>query len=501
MYKKESSQLFIPWFFIFSCYIRWPKCGRRRRREEEIRLLNTAPQRSCDEEKDITNDTFDRLVETGAVSEQCLEVLQEARTHECIPINEVNNGSPTTECPATEKLDGSGYCVHSDCKDDYPCPLHSTRRIDDMCYESFENCECDFGYYRNDLDEVCVPSPDGSSCPPGKELDASGDCVDVGCQYNFICPGNSKRKHGEGCYSSFANCECEEGYINRPFDGTDYCVVADCPEEANFACPSHSSRILGQQCYDTFGDCECDDGYFKSGDVCVLPGSDCPKMDASGDCVASWCDASFHCPDHSSRIQGRQCYDSFDDCECASGFTKNGECCEDNSSICPSGRHVDGSGDCVKEWCLANFICPDHSSRKHSRECYNNFEDCKCDSGYAKDGDVCVPNCPGGQKLDGHEYCVMDWCNHNYQCPPRGVRKPSRECYNNLDDCDCEAGYKKQTHNGDDFCIANWCNDNFSCPLNSYRKPGQQCYDTFGNDCLCLGGFHKSGDQCVPDTS
>jgi len=443
------------------------------------------------------------LVEQGTVSEQCTDVLKAARTHECILVNEVNNDTPTTECLETEKLDESGYCVLIDCMDDYQCPPHSQRKMDDMCYTSIDNCECDIGYYKNGF--VCEASYDGSSCPPDEKLDGSGDCVSTDCQDNFICPANSKRKPGETCYSSFANCECEEGYINRPFDDMDYCVVSHCPEDANFVCPLHSSRILGQQCYDTFGDCKCEDGYFKNGDACILPDSDCPsdqKLDPSGDCVVEDCTANFQCPDNSSRIPGRQCYVSFGDCECASGFTKNGDVCEDNTSICPTGRHPDGSGDCVEEWCEANFICPNHSSRKYSRSCYNNFEDCECDSGYAKDGDVCVSNCPDGQKLDGNEYCVKNWCNDNYQCPPRSVRLPSRECYNDINDCECDSGFKKQSNNGVDSCIADWCNHNFSCPANSFRKIGQQCYDTFG-DCECNSGYKKqtnNGAFCIADS-
>lgn len=385
--------------------------------------------------------------------------------------------------------------------DDFQCPENSARKPDDMCYSSFDNCECDAGFYKNDDTESCEPTQDGSSCPANKKLDGSGDCVLDTCNHNFQGPRHSVRKANRDCYINFDDCECESGYIHRPHNGEDYCVADDCPATANFDCPDHSTRILGQQCYDTFGDCKCDDGYYKSGNSCILPGSDCPsaqpKLDASGDCVVATCHANFQCPSNSARIPGRNCYDSFDGCECASGFAKNGEVCEDATSICPSDQHLDGSGDCVMDWCSANFQCPAHSSRKSSRQCYNNFEDCQCDAGYSKEGDVCVPDCPADRpKLDGSEYCVLETCNHNYQCPIRGVRKPNRQCYNNFDDCDCAAGYKKQTHNGDDHCIADSCTADYTCLANSHRKPGQNCYDTFG-DCLCDSGFQKSGEQCV----
>ena len=208
--------------------------------------------------------------------------------------------------------------------------------------------------------------------------------------------------------------------------------------------------------------------------------------------------ADFQCPAHSSRIPGRECYDSLDDCVCESGYAKNGEICQLATKICPSGQILDGSGYCVLSWCLADYKCPAHAYRRDGRSCYNNFEDCQCESGFAKVGDACISNCPFGQKLDHFEYCVMKWCVDNYVCPMRSARKPNRDCYNNFDDCDCELGYKKQTNQGKDYCVSKGCYFNFTCPANSSRLPGQQCYDDFQSDCACNTGYKVSGSQCVP---
>lgn len=40
------------------------------------------------------------------------------------------------------------------------------------------------------------------------------------------------------------------------------------------------------------------------------------------------------------------------------------------------------SGYCVKDWCMEDFTCPDNSERKADRECYNNFHDCQCNTGF-----------------------------------------------------------------------------------------------------------------------
>merc|ERR1712187_746237 len=47
-----------------------------------------------------------------------------------------------------------------------------------------------------------------------------------------------------------------------------------------------------------------------------------------------------------------------------------------------------------KDSCDNGYQCPAHSYRKPNRICYNNFDDCECDSGYKKDGSRCVPQEP-----------------------------------------------------------------------------------------------------------
>lgn len=40
-------------------------------------------------------------------------------------------------------------------------------------------------------------------------------------------------------------------------------------QRCDYKCPTNSYRKPNRQCYDTFNDCECDDGYYKSGEHCV----------------------------------------------------------------------------------------------------------------------------------------------------------------------------------------------------------------------------------------
>lgn len=48
--------------------------------------------------------------------------------------------------------------------------------------------------------------------------------------------------------------------------------------------------------------------------------------------------------------------------------------------------------------------------------------------------------CPSHQKLVSG-YCVMNWCHADYKCPRNSSRIPNRQCYNDCNDCRCNAGY------------------------------------------------------------
>lgn len=50
--------------------------------------------------------------------------------------------------------------------------------------------------------------------------------------------------------------------------------------------------------------------------------------------------------------------------------------------------------------------------------------------------------CKAGDKLVSN-CCVKNWCYDDYKCPANSHRKPNRFCYNNFDDCECESGFCK----------------------------------------------------------
>lgn len=354
-------------------------------------------------------------------------------------------------CSSGMKLDGSGYCVADSCNADLTCPENSVRKEGRHCYDTFNDCKCISGYSKSG--GQCVVS---NPCPSGQKLDGSGYCVSDSCNANLQCPQNSVRKQGRRCYNRFNDCECIAGYSKSSgqcvsdtascpsgeiLDGSGYCVQSWCT--ANYQCPTNSKRLDGRQCYDTINDCECSAGYSKSGDDCVagmVSAPACPSgqiQDGSGFCVASWCTADYQCPTNSERLIGRLCYDTINDCQCSAGFSKSGSECVSDASPCRSREKLDGSGFCVQEWCSANYSCPTNAIRKEGRQCYDTINDCECISGFFMASGKCIDAsaCAPGHHMDGSGYCVRDWCSADFQCPSGTTRIPGRQCYDTINDC------------------------------------------------------------------
>lgn len=148
---------------------------------------------------------------------------------------------------------------------------------------------------------------------------------------------------------------------------------------------------------------------------------------------------------------------------------------------CPSGYKL-VSGYCVRKDCTADYKCPANSKRYEAHDCYNNFDDCKCNSGYEKDGTRCV-----AEEED---------CDGDFACPaPNWRGREGVYCIEDLSDCECSNGYKKV--NG--YCVLNSCKDDYQCPANSRRKAMQDCYNDFG-DCTCKSGYTKKNGKCIRRT-
>ena len=243
----------------------------------------------------------------------------------------------------------------------------------------------------------------------------------------------------------------------------------------SFICPSHSYRIPGRYCYDTFDDCQCNTGYVKDvtkkqctsiptkppTNVPTRPPTNMPslrpnaptKRPSIAPIVAPIaltlrptiaptkkvyvCTNSFICPSNSYRIPRRYCYDTFDDCQCNTGYVKDNtkkQCTPVPTksptsapkrpptntptlppTILPTGLPtialtlsptITATTAATAEpttaltmapsdvLCTHNFICPSNSERIPGRKCYETLDDCQCVTGYVRDNNYnqCVPD-------------------------------------------------------------------------------------------------------------
>ena len=244
-----------------------------------------------------------------------------------------------------------------------------------------------------------------------------------------------------------------------------------------YVCPANSYRIRRRYCYDTFDDCECIIGYLRNNATkqCILEPTNVPtnlptkvptRSPTKGPSLRPSlaptakkyvCTNSYICPSNSDRIPGRYCYDTFDDCQCTTGYMKDmtKKQCQpiptkvpttvpkrpptrvpslkpsnspterpinepteapiiDGTTLTPTELRTNlpteapimdvivapppptpTSSSCTT---TTNFVCPVNSYRIHGRPCYDSFDDCACIIGWVKDHDQCVP-----VKFDCHD--------------------------------------------------------------------------------------------------
>ena len=140
------------------------------------------------------------------------------------------------------------------------------------------------------------------------------------------------------------------------------------------------------------------------------------------------CSNSYTCPTTSYRIPGRYCYDTFDDCQCISGYVKDNtkkHCIQipTNSptnapspstsnipslrpTILPSTRPAKTPVVApinvvlppttiptkrIGYMCTKSFKCPSDSYRIPGRNCYDTIDDCQCITGHVKVEKKCIP--------------------------------------------------------------------------------------------------------------
>jgi len=79
-----------------------------------------------------------------------------------------------------------------------------------------------------------------------------------------------------------------------------------------------------------------------------------------------------------------------------------------SAKLLRGGKAVDR--DLQSSGCTDSFVCPANSSQKPNRQCYDTFDDCQCDLGFTESGNGCVADeqeqsCPN-KKIRISKFCV-----------------------------------------------------------------------------------------------
>ena len=134
-------------------------------------------------------------------------------------------------CAFGQKL-VSGFCVNDSCNSDFQCPSNSFRISGLDCYDGFDDCQCNNGFYKSN--GACVAMTTASTC--------------------YQCPMKSNPRTmfqpEYQCKNTMEDCYCFDHYKN--VDG--YCVSTWC--SSNYKCPFGRNRIPGRECYDNIFDCQ-----------------------------------------------------------------------------------------------------------------------------------------------------------------------------------------------------------------------------------------------------
>ena len=286
------------------------------------------------------------------------------------------------------------------CSNDYICPKNSYRIPGHQCYDSFEDCECNDGYEKSTKKDKCTLIKPQPTHPPTNPPVCSND---------YVCPKNSCRIPGLSCYDSFEDCKCDDGYEKS--NKKDKCIPikpqptrppTHPPVCLEYICPKHSFRIPGLPCYDSFEDCKCDDGYEKSTkkDKCIPIKPQPTRPPTQPPTHPPVCLNDYVCPKDSRRIEGRECYDGFEDCNCKDGYERiiSEEKCSPKTKKTRPPIHPPTDPPIHPPTirlpvCWNDYVCPANSYRIPGRDCYDAFDDCQCNSGYYKSTkkDKCFP--------------------------------------------------------------------------------------------------------------
>ena len=191
----------------------------------------------------------------------------------------------------------------------------------------------------------------------------------------------------------------------------------------------------------------------------------------------------FTCPENSCAKKSSVCIDDIHDCQCVIGYkmSKGGSC---KRPICLRGDIMYSEGYYPKsKGC--DFVCPENSCAKpRAGDCIHDMDDCRCQRGWKKQGDICVPKLC---EFEGYEFTHKQWRDDNCQC-----QNGAWVCYGGEPDkCTFEGNQFEDGAWRDDYCVCNngqWDCDEEPTPSPPGPQPG-----------TCIGSLPFGLENCVCD--
>lgn len=372
------------------------------------------------------------------------------------------------------------------------CPEHSTSP---STSDNIEDCVCFGGYYQDPsvpTTHACVPCPIDSYCVD----DQIHSCVE--------------HTTSAALSSLAAECRCKTGYTGADGGPCTACVAgtfksvvgsagcSSCGENTYStttaavsattcqACPTNS---LAPEASDDVSDCVCVAGYERSNDICVACAPGYANPSAGGTCVAcgngEYSSSSAQttcatCPGTSGHEL--TAVNSIAGCLCDPGYTgTNGVC-----TICQAGTFKASSGSEPCETCASGTIsgdgasvcssCPDNSVGGGS-----SIDDCLCEPGFQRSGDLCVACVEGKYKNETSNAVCLDCEAGTFSDAAQTVQ---------CDACPIDTYQSLTGQTVCQNCIANSASGNGSA-VETDCKCVQGYTRVDGSCALCLVGYYK----------
>ncbi len=463
-------------------------------------------------------------------------------------------------CDGAETCDPNLDCqlgTPVSCADGVGCTVDSCDETNDICVNALDDSQCDNGQFCDgmetcdalndcqpgtapdcgdgvgctiescdELNDVCVNTPDHSACDNGLFCDGAETCDAV----NDCQPAVFSCDDSDACTTD----SCDEGgdmCVNTPLGGCTSCIVdADCDDGITCTVDTCNAGV----CVRTPDDSVCDNSQFCDGVETCSVSLGCqdgapPLCDDGVACTVDSCDEindTCTASTNDSLCANGQFCDGVETChvtlgcqagapvDCNDAVACTVDACDEvadacsnvpNNLACDNGQFCDGAEVCdVVAGCVAGtppncddgVSCTNNSCDEANDQCVAVALDSNCDNGAFCDGvETCDPvlDCQAGTPVN---------CDDGIACTVDACSEATDVCVNQADDALCDNGL---FCDGAETCDAVLgcqagpapdCDDGVACTIDSCDEVGDACVNAVTNALCDNGQFCDGVETC-----